>query len=268
MTATRLSSLFIVAALLGSATQLSAAITYDANVTPDIIFGTGNTNGGFAVEQNATEGVELGLRAKIRFNEQNDAEDTFNSDGAGNYTFVAGLPPSGFSFAPGSTSTAIWSFDWSINSNYNGSGGVLDAYDYVLSIDFNEAEGAEQFLEFDPINQSWADHSTGTNATGNGAGTRAAGTAQSPDTASYANLISTNNVAQNSWNMEFFDDATFTFDGRDEGEYIIRLEAFEKGTTTNPVASTEIAVQSVPEPTTAGLLLLGLGALAYRRRQA
>jgi len=268
MTATRLSSLSIMAALLGGATQLHAAIVYDANVTPDTIFGSGNSNGGFAVDENATVGVELGLRAKIRFNEQNQPENIFNSDGAGNYTFVAGVPAVGF--GSGSTSTASWSFEWSINSNYNNAGGVLDSFDYMLSIDFNEAEGAEQFLAFDPINVSWADHSTGTNATGNGAGTKAAGTFDSPNPASYDSLISTNNVAQNSWNMEFFDDPGngFTFNGNDEGEYIIRLEAFVKGTTTNPVASTEIAVQSVPEPTTAGLLLLGLGALAYRRRQA
>lgn len=258
---TRSALLSIVPVLLGTLVPASAVLTFDDDIMPDIIFGSGNSNGSFVVDRNASEGVELGIRARIRFNESNSPENTFNSDGAGNYIFDAGLPPTGFSFAPGSTSSAIWNFDWSVNSNYNGAGGVLDAFDYVLSIDFDEAEGVEQFLAFDPINQTFADHATGTNATTNGNGTSATNDAE------YATLISTNHVAQNSWNMEFFDGGAFTFDGRDVGEYVIRLEALEKG-TSNVVSSVEIQVQSVPEPASAGLLLLGLGALAYRRRRA
>ena len=41
------------------------ATTFDANVTSDVIFGSGNVNGGFTVDQ--SNGVEIGLRGKLRY---------------------------------------------------------------------------------------------------------------------------------------------------------------------------------------------------------
>jgi hypothetical protein len=244
-----------VLALAGSA----QALEFDQNVTPDVIFGDGNDNGSFTTDTSAG-GVELGLRAKLRFNDLNAPENTFNSNGDGTYTFDAGLPPTGFGFAPGSPSTAVWNFEWTINTNIDGTPGglMLDDLTYEIRID-SDAIGTS-FLTFDPINSGLADHAIGDNSTLNGDGVSAA------DAADYALLISTKNVAQNSWNMEFFFDDP-AFNGNDVGSYTIQLEAFAAGAS---VASTSIIVNSVaiPEPSAAllaGLALLLTGAAARRR---
>jgi hypothetical protein len=84
------------------------------------------------------------------------------------------------------------------------------------------------------------------------------------DPASYSSLIGTNNVAQNSWNMEFFDSASFPFDGRTPGIYDFALSASDA--TGAELARTEIRINAVPAPAT--LLLFGscLALLGYRVR--
>ena len=82
-------------ALTGCLAALSspayALIDYDQDVTNDVIFGSGNANGGFTTD--CANGVELGLRAKLRHNAVGAPENTFNSNGDGTYTFQAGVAP-------------------------------------------------------------------------------------------------------------------------------------------------------------------------------
>ena len=252
-------SLLLLTLLAGNS---SAVIMYDQNVTNNVIFGTGNANGAFTVDR--ANGIELGLRAKLRFDDTNQPDNIFNSDGAGTYTFDAGLPPSGFGFAPGSSSTATWNFEWSINSNYDGSTMFdLDDLVYIIGIDFDPGAGTS-FLPFDPINAlPLFDHAIGDNTTAAEQG------AVATDATDYAALISQNNLAQNSWNMEFFDDAPlFPFDGRVSGIYDFQLRAFSStaGTAQIPLASTSIQVRVVPEPTTLALMGLGIAGLGFRRK--
>lgn len=251
-----------------------------ASVSPDVIFGSGNANGSFTVATgsynagipDATPNLELGLRAKLRFNDSNAPENTFNYDGVDTYTFDAGLPPTGFGFAPGSTSTAVWNFEWSINTDvgFFPVAGLtsLDALTYVLSLD-GDPTSATNFLAFDPINQPNADHAIGAFNTGNGGGTTSTGPTN------YAALINTNSVAQNSWNYEFFDgpgNPLASFSGADAGEYAIKLEAFHNGlsiasTTINVISQSSVGV--VPVPASLPLLAAGLiafGVLARRKR--
>ena len=168
MIRTFVAALFV--ALLVSSVS-KADLAFDKHITPDVIFGSGNANGFWTVDQN--NGVELGLRAKLRFNSSNMPENTFNSNGDGTYTFQAGAPSPGFGGS--SSSTAVWNFEWSINTNYMDAnpGFELDDLTYVLDIDFDPSAGTN-YLSFDPINipaPDFADHAIGDNSTGNGGGT-------------------------------------------------------------------------------------------------
>lgn len=250
--------------LMGVANSANAVVAFDQNVTGDVIFGSGNANGFFTVDR--ADGVELGLRAKLRFDATNQPQNIFNSNGDGSYTFDNVSPPSGFGFAPGSIHTAIWNFEWSINSDLDGSTGrSLSDLTYLLSLDGDPSSSVD-FLSFDPINVHSGilpDHAIGDNATGNGAGVTAASVSE------YDILINSRNLAQNSWNYEFFDgpgNPLEFFNGEARGEYVISLAAFDGGLK---IAETSITVNVVPHPATTWLLLAGLGglgAVAMRRR--
>lgn len=253
-----------IAAAIALSTLFAASGASAADVTPDVIFGSGNTNGSFTIDQ--SNGIELGLRGKLRFNDSNSPENTFNYDGVDTYTFHAGLPPTGFGFAPNSPTTPVWNFEWSINTDFDGSTGLnLNDLTYALRLDGDPGAGTNYDI-FDPINVAYADHGVGDNSTGNGAGT----VAPEDDEAEYENLIANNNVAQNSWSYEFFNGGTGALAGFDPtvaGLYTIQLEAFDSSSAS--VASTSINIRAVPLPSTAllfGAALAALGAGLGSRR--
>lgn len=241
-----------------------AAPIYDSTLTGGVIFGSGNADGSFTVDR--ANGVELGLRGKLRHDAAGDPQNIFNSNGDGTYSFNAGVAP--LQLSP----TAEWSFEWSINSNYDGSGGVLNSLTYQLGMDSDPGLGTS-FAVLDVINGNnpgngvlcW-DHSTGTNSSTaanddrvacNNAGTLAA------HTASYAGFIGANNVAQNSWKPHWF---LTGFNPNTGGTYDFYLAAFANGVE---VARTAIQIQ-VPEPGSLALVGLALAGLGFsrRRRQA
>ena len=252
---TILKSLLVGSALVAGSSAQAATLTYDQNVTPDVIFGSGNANGSFTVQRES--GVELGLRGKLRHNALGAPENTFNSNSDGTYSFAAGV-------APTQTSpTAVWSFEWSINTDFaDSSGWDLNDLTYQLGIDSDPSQGTS-YSVFDPINVTFADHSIGDNSTGNGGGAEAA------DAAAYALLIANNNVAQNSWKAHWF---LTSFDPTVDGTYSFYLKAYD-GTTL--AASTEMTVivgaggAAVPEAGSSiallGLAVTGLGMFARRR---
>lgn len=255
------------ALLLGSMLSASASATllYDSNLTSNVIMGSGITNGGFTVDQ--ANGFELGLRGKIRHNAAGLPENTFNSNGDGTYNFDAGV-------APGqSAPTAVWSFEWSINSNFDGNGGFLNGYTYILGLDSDPSANAA-FFNFDPINDfnvgtgmiSW-DHAIGVNSTAQGGGTNIPNS--SANASAYDTLISQNNLAQNSWKPHWYIPG---FDPTVDGIYDISLSAFDANGGLAASTSIQIIVgagaTAVPEPQTMALLLTGLLGFAARKKFA
>lgn len=236
-------------------TSVHADLLFDQNLTSDVIFGSGNANGAFTVERE--DGVELGLRAKLRHNAGGAPENTFNSNGDGTYTFQAGVAP----FQ--SASTAVWSFEWSINSDYDGTS-THKLMDLTYSLSMTSTTGASM-AAFDPINDInpgnpgfgtvfW-DHAIGDNSSGNGGGTSASSEAE------YGTLIANNTVAQNSWKPHW---VATGFDPTDVGSYTFVLSASDG---SGEIASTQITINAVPEPGSAMALISIVGFGLIRRRR-
>ena len=131
-------ALCVAALAAASFAPASHALLFDENVTPDVIFGSGNTNGSFTVDR--ANNVELGLRGKLRHNALGQPENTFNSNGDGTYNFAAGVAP--LQSAP----TAVWSVEWSINSDFTDQSGTpgraLKDLTYLLSFDTDPSLGS------------------------------------------------------------------------------------------------------------------------------
>lgn len=201
-----------------------------------------NTNGGFAVDRH--DGVEIGLRVKTRLPAPNDTPGVgLFSNGDGTYSHPAGDACPGFGFAPPPLclATPPWSFDWSVNTNWDGSNPslTLGQLTYQLGMDADPGPGTN-FTLFDPISPSLIapafDHAMGNNGTTNGNG----------DTAviNYLTNLATENVAQNSWNYEFFNNigtSLASFDPAVDGNYVIFLRAIDPD-TNEVIAETTIQV--------------------------
>ena len=170
-----------------------AVIEFDQDVTPEIIYGSGNTNGAFTTDRR--NGIEVGLRAKIPF------VGTTNSNGDGTYSFT--LLETDHDSNPATPNA--WNFDFTVNVDFDDStASILNEFTYELGMDSDPSLGIN-YLVFDPITPNIAplfapffDHSIGDNSTINGGGTEAT------DGASYTTLMAANNVLQQSWRYAFF----------------------------------------------------------------
>ena len=249
-----------------------AALAFDQNVTPGVIFGNGNANGGFTVATNG--GVELGLRAKLRHDPANGGapQNIFNSNGDGSYSFAAGA----WTGSGGGPTTAYWSVEFSINTNTSGTNGLqLDDLTYEFGRDTDPTAAGQSYLTGDPINVAFADHGMGDNTT-----VQCNGTNSNPgchDTrnmstspADYVADIAVYNVAQNSAKAHWL--LGGGFNPTVDGTYDFYLTAY-RGTGQNRtlVASTNISVivgdgNRVPTPGTLALTGLALAGLAAGAR--
>lgn len=222
------------------AISLSAGALSAASVTPDVVFGSGNSNGSFTIENVGTDPIELGLRGKLRYNDVGQPENTFNWDGVDTYTFqpTTGTP----------ANRSVFNFEWSINVE----GANLTISDFLtaggsakLSFDIDPTAGVN-FQSYDPfLFDAWY----GTNATPNGGGTYAIGTPLAGAT-----------VAQNSVNYGFIPGAPLG-----QGTYEIGLSVFSAN--NSELGSTSITISVVPVPAALPLMLTVLGGLGFAARR-
>ena len=217
----------------GMTTTFGMPSPYDQDITPDVIFGSGNGNGSFTVDRQ--NGVELGMRGKQRF----PTAGIYNSNGDGTYTFHTG---SGTASFPKSE----WSFDFTVNTDYDGSSGwKVGDLTYEIGMDNDPGAGTD-YLVFDPIAVDslipyvpaeppvpfW-DHSMGDNGTANGGGLEAG------DAMTYMTYLATYNVAQNSWQPTFYQNyAQYSWDPDVPGRYEYYLAAFDGSTEVARTAIT------------------------------
>jgi hypothetical protein len=223
-------TLVTVVIVFGFISLAQASIDYDQNVTNNVIYGSGNNNGGFTTFRTPPDGddVELGLRAHTRFPTPSDTPVAGGpggilSHGDGVYGSFEAQGYTGAGTTPGPLGS--WNFDWSINSSVIGVGGNVGTLTYQLDIDYDPGPGTN-FLSFDPVNLVFADHSFGDNTTGPNAGTEAI------DPVTYATLVASSNLVQNSWNLGFPFLAAFApqpYDPNASGLYDIQLSAFKPG---------------------------------------
>lgn len=221
-------------------------------VTPDVIFGSGNANGSFTGQ--TQNNIEVGLRGKQRY----PAANIFNYDGVRTYTFDSNV------LNTNPANRSVFNFEWTVNVNQDGTGtSVISDFDYLLSIDQNPGGGVNFAGAFDPINLPYADHAFGNNGTGNGGGT----SAPFLDVATYAMLLGSSNVVQQSWNLGF----GFSADPDLPGIYDFQLDVLSKGgSTVLSSANIQVIVEPVPVPAAIAPMLAGVAAFgfaAYRRRK-
>jgi hypothetical protein len=244
----RLAVAAVAAASLGAGS--AHAIELDKDVTSNIIFGSGNANGGFAVFNDGN--IELGLRAKVRYGAGCAPANAFPGAGTGVYTFAVN---DGSCDGAGAAGRSFWNVEWSAISDLDGTPDTfLDQYVFQLGVDTDQSAGTN--LVFGNLTQELPGY-YGDLSTANGGGTSAG---------PMSGLEASNVVVQQSWNYAFFG---IPFDASAAGIFDFTLSAFDlNGGLVGTTAIQVVQGTPIPAPTTLALIGLGLFGLGFSRARS
>jgi hypothetical protein len=218
---------------------VSATLEFSQNVTNDIIYGSGNSNGFFTT--NRQNGVEIGIRAKKAYVAVTGQYEIGNGT-YGNFSTGGDMS------SPSRVNRTTWNFDWSVNSDYTCASGTgchnIDTFTYHFSVDTDPTLGTN-FTVYNPVNDPVFIGTTcpfgfvPDNEFGNNLSTDDDGVSTSNCTA-YNNLLATKNLMQNSVNYKFLESILPpTFSKDHKGIYDISIAAKDM---TGIVAKSEIRV--------------------------
>jgi hypothetical protein len=234
-------------AVLGLVSAAQASVLYDQDITPNVIYGTGNSNGDWAVS--TENNVEAALRSHLRY-----VGTTGIQAGSNIYNQPTGAYTDG---------NARWNVDFSVYV----SSGDLTGVTTFLSMDIDPSEAVDYVTI--PIS-AISDNEVGTVTTAQSGGTVLASGAS---LAGYT-------VIQNSWNLGFLANyleslgIDIGFDPTADATYDFTLSVYgaEKGDLLTSVSIQVIVGDggaAVPEPATCAIwsLFSGIGLIAGRRRR-
>jgi hypothetical protein len=231
-------------------------VNADTLSPPHWINGSGNPQDNFTVRTNTSEGIELGLRAKYRYNPA-----TITPTGTTpTYTVVAGPQTNQTSGGNGTSTRTAWNYEYSINLNPTGeTSGFKTLSEIFANLTVTDPNGHSATV--DVLDASYTTDNTGYGFASDGI---------TPERHTVA--LDSDWLAQNSENPSFvnFPVASF-FNQNTTGTSTFTLEV---GNTANHVvlATDTIKVDVVPTPlpstALAGLGLLGgVGVMGGRRRR-